>query len=75
MTTDDHTQPCDCHQQTLAKLDRILELLEDRRKPTVQQQVDDLIQRYEQGTLSGPDLYKRVVDAGRSRHLEPPEDE
>lgn len=31
MTTDDHTQPCDCHKQTLAKLDRILELLEDRR--------------------------------------------
>lgn len=31
MTTDDHTQPCDCHKQTLAKLDRILELLEDIR--------------------------------------------
>lgn len=43
------------------KLDRILDLLTERRNPTVKQQVDDLIERYERGIISGPEAYKRLT--------------
>jgi len=59
-TTGRH-EPGDCCADLNRKLDRILDLLTERRKPTVKQQVDDLIERYERGLISGPEAYKRIT--------------
>lgn len=59
--TADRHEPGDCCADLHRKLDRILDLLTERHKPTVKQQTDDLIEQYERGIISGPEAYKRIA--------------
>lgn len=56
------SEPCDCQAGVLERLDRILDLLANRRKPSLAQETSGLYQRFQKGFISESEAKQRIAD-------------